>query len=403
MPFRRSPKLLPNQPKRKPSLDFSVTGLIYTSMMLFMGLAAINSQANLLFGVFGLMIGVLVIAGVISRIVLRKLDVRRVFPDYVVVGEPANVQYEFHNRKRFWPSLSVTVSELGASDAFTRQAQAYLLHAAAGTTAHVPMLVVPKRRGLHVLEKFQLSTSFPFGFVKRAIDRSHRETALVYPPLAEVDGKLLSMCLSAEQSGARMRPRRGGQDEFYGVKEYRQGESPRMIYWRRSARTGTLVSKEMTHIAPPRIIIFVDTFIKERTLANHAEVERAIAMAASLASRTIDQGLAVGLCVWNEEWMTVQANRGKRHAHELLAQLARLPLNTSADHKSMLDHGQKLLRSGTTPILLTPHEYEQSLAELTRSNWIIISATSEQSRRWFKFNSELNFVDCIPFEQLPRQ
>ena len=33
----------------------------------------------------------------------------------------------------------------------------------------------------------------------------------------------------------------------------------------------------------------MDTFIKDRTLANHAEVERAIAMAASLASRTIDQ------------------------------------------------------------------------------------------------------------------
>jgi uncharacterized protein (DUF58 family) len=176
-----------------------------------------------------------------------------------------------------------------------------------------------------------------------------------------------------------------------------------MIYWRRSARTGTLVSKEMTHIAPPRIIIFVDTFVKNRTLADHAEVERAIAMAASLASRTIDQGLAVGMCVWNEEWMTIPANRGKRHAHELLAQLARLPLNTEADSKSMLDHGQKLLRSGTTPILLTPHEHEQSLAELTRSNWIIISATSEQSRRWFKFNSEINFVDCIPFEQLPRK
>src|SRR2546421_1288868 len=216
MPFRRSPKHLPSQPKRKPSLDFSVTGLIYTSMMLFMGLAAINSQANLLFGVFGLMIGVLVIAGVISRIVLRRLDVRRVFPDYVVVGEAANFQYEFHNRKRFWPSLSVTVSELSVSDAFTRQPQAYLLHAAAGASAQVPMLVVPKRRGLHALDKFQLSTSFPFGFVKRAIDRSHRETVLIYPPLAEVDGKLLSMCLSAEQSGARMRPRRGGLGDDHG-------------------------------------------------------------------------------------------------------------------------------------------------------------------------------------------
>src|SRR5438445_11314284 len=104
MPFRRASKHLPSQPKRKPSLDFSVTGLIYTSMMLFMGLAAINSQANLLFGVFGLMIGVLVIAGVISRIVLRKLDVRRIFSDYVVEGGLATVQYELHNRTSSWTS-----------------------------------------------------------------------------------------------------------------------------------------------------------------------------------------------------------------------------------------------------------------------------------------------------------
>ena len=35
--------------------------------MMFMGLAAINSQANLLFGVFGLMIGILLVSGLVSR------------------------------------------------------------------------------------------------------------------------------------------------------------------------------------------------------------------------------------------------------------------------------------------------------------------------------------------------
>ena len=54
--------------RRKPALDFSLTGLVYCAMMMFMGLAAINSQANLLFGVFGLMIGILLVSGVISRI-----------------------------------------------------------------------------------------------------------------------------------------------------------------------------------------------------------------------------------------------------------------------------------------------------------------------------------------------
>src|SRR3954464_14696851 len=91
---------------RKPSLDFSVTGLVYCSMMLFMGLAAMNSQASLLFGVFGLMIGILLVSGFIGKMVLRKLQVHRGLPEPAVVGHATTVTYEFHNNKRFWPSLS---------------------------------------------------------------------------------------------------------------------------------------------------------------------------------------------------------------------------------------------------------------------------------------------------------
>src|SRR6476659_1036794 len=95
---------------RKPSLDFSLTGLVYCSMMMFMGLAAINSQANLLFGVFGLMIGTLLVSGTISKLVLRRLVLQRVLPELAVVGQTTTVTYEFTNTKRFWPSLSVTLA-----------------------------------------------------------------------------------------------------------------------------------------------------------------------------------------------------------------------------------------------------------------------------------------------------
>src|SRR5690349_24718393 len=88
--------------RRRPALDFSITGLVYCSMMMFMGLAAINSQANLLFGVFGLMIGILLISGVISRLVLRKLSVRRVLPENAEVGQTITITYLFENRKKFW-------------------------------------------------------------------------------------------------------------------------------------------------------------------------------------------------------------------------------------------------------------------------------------------------------------
>src|SRR5256714_7723122 len=106
MPQPRShpqPDLRKTPVRRKPPLDFSLTGLVYCSMMMFMGLAAINTQANLLFGVFGLMIGVLLISGVVSRFVIRRLEVHRVLSEHASVGEVLRFTYDISNTKRFWP------------------------------------------------------------------------------------------------------------------------------------------------------------------------------------------------------------------------------------------------------------------------------------------------------------
>jgi len=389
--------------RKQPFLRFTLVGLTYVGMMLFMGLAAVNSQANLLFGVFGLMIGVLVISAFISWTVLRKLDVRRILPEYVTVNEPACFQYEFHNRKLIWPSLSVTVSELTASHAFSKQPQAYLLHVAARTKATVLMLVVPTRRGLYQFDQFQISTSSPFGFICRARTCRRKDNLLIHPPIAQVDRKLLQLCLSAERSGVRMRPRRGGTDEFYGVREFRHGDNPRWIYWRRSARTGTLVAKEMSQVAPPRLLLIVDTFLADRSPASHAAVEKAIAMAASLVAHSVETGLAVGLHCWAGDWVSILPSRGKRHCRDLLAVLARLPLNQTHNRYELLANAHRFLRSGTTAIFLTPTPTEQSLATYARGNWIVIPSESDLARMWFRFDERIDFEQCMPLDQRPQR
>jgi len=387
--------------RRRPSLDFSVTGVVYISMMLFMGLAAINSQANLLFGVFGLMIGVLLVSGIISRLVLRKLTVRRVLPDHGRVGRPVTLHYEITNHKRYWPSMSVVVAELDGVEGFTTQPQCYMLHAAPQMTASVPVLAFPKRRGLHQFERFQVATSFPFGFVKRAINARHRDVVLIHPPIGEVDGALLQACRSADTTGAMMRPRAGGADEFYGVKEYRAGDNPRWIYWRRSARSGKMVSKQMTQVSPPRVLLLVDTFLADRTPERHAAVERSIAMAASLAVAAIDQGLSVGLCTWSDGWALVQPTRGKRHKDELLSLLSRLVLNTTRDLPEVLEAAQQVLQSGTTPVLFTPRQSEPGIEDNGRRGMLVIPADSHRARAWFRFDTSVDFQTCMPADQQP--
>jgi uncharacterized protein (DUF58 family) len=388
---------------RKPKLDFSLTGLIYSSMMMFMGLAAINSQANLLFGVFGLMIGTLLVSSVISRIVLRRLALHRVLPELAVVGQATTVAYEFTNNKRFWPTLSVTIAELDGTEAFTHQLHAYLLHAAAGMTAVVATQGVPKRRGLHHMNRYQISTSFPFGFIKRAMINEQKDTMLVYPALAQVDAKVLSMCRSADSTGSVMRPRPGGTDEFYGVKEYREGNNPRLIYWRRSARTGVLVSKEMTQVSPPRLMILVDTYCPLRTVDAHAEIERCIAMAASLASQALESGLSVGLLVWTgDDWTNIAPARGKRHRRDLLAQLARLPLNSEKSTSDLLIASRNLVEVASTPVLITSGEVHVTLGDHLRSGLVVLTSTAPQVRRWFRFPHDVDFTRCMPTDQEPK-
>jgi len=389
---------------RKPGFDFSVTGLVYCTTMLLMGVAAINGQANLLFGIFGLMIGVLLVSGVICRMVLRRLSVTRVLPEYFVAGRPTTLLYQFKNNKKFWPSLSVTFSETQGTEAFTAQTRVYLLHAAAQMTASVPAEVIPKRRGAHQLGAYQLSTSFPFGFIKRAIVRREPDIVLVCPAIGRVSKQLLGMCRSDQRADATVKPSPGGQDEFYGVKEHRPGDNPRWIYWRRSARApGVLVSREMTRVAPPKLLILADTFTSEAAeLPERAAVEKALAMAATLGSQALDEGLAVGLCAWDgTEWAILPTLQGKQQCRDLLGLLARLPSNHVTDATALLSAASGWIKGGTTAVLFTPQPVQISLGDRLRASLLVVPALSMSAQTWFNFDNEVDFTQCVPLDTGP--
>jgi len=401
---RRSKHLADLTPvRRKPKLDISLVGIVYVVMWMFMGVAAMNSQANLLFAVFGLMAGLLIVSGAISRLVLRRLQVTRSLPDNGVVGDVLPINYTLTNEKHFWPSFSVTLSELDGVEAFTKQPHAYMLHCAARQSTVIPAEMIPKRRGLHTLNRFQISTSFPFGFIKRAAQYACRDTLLIYPAIGEVDPRLLVRLKSAEQSGLAARPRRDGTDDFYGVKEFRSGENPRMIYWRRSARTGTLVTREMTHMSPPRLLVLLDTHVPHGAAPQAAiDLEKLVAMAASLADRALETGLSVGMVAWSGGWVMISPNRGKRHRRDLLTLLATLPVNHDHDQMELLsvpvhrDSGH----TRTTSVLMT-REAQSQREGLDGAAPVIVSSSDPEMVGCFRFAPGIDFAHAMPLGSHP--
>jgi uncharacterized protein (DUF58 family) len=436
----------PVEIRTRPSLDFSITGLVYCAMLLFMGLAAINTQANLLFGVFGLMIGVLLISFVISRWVLRRLTVRRQLPDYAAVGSPVRITYEIDNRKRWWPTLSVTIAELDAPGAFDRQPHAYVMHAAAGMSAIVAAEVVPMRRGLHRLERYQVATSFPFGFIRRAMIRRQGDLILIHPAQGAVEPTVMSRFLSAESSGINQRPREGGADEFYGAREYRPGDPMRMIHWRRSARSaatrtpshpqGTLIVKQMTRVSPPRLLLLVDTYapafkasdreagadaeLAARALIQQrlADVERNLATAASLLAAAVRNGLSVGVVAADKlDWVEIMPERGKRHQRDVLTALAGLGRNSQRDVEQLVAKALPQTTGDTTAVLISAGRSGSASTNCVqaagaaqgraggrggprsgRGNLMVIRSVPGELDRWVRFDPALDFLAMIPEE-----
>lgn len=378
-----------------------MAGLVFCAMWLFMGLAAINTQANLLFGVFGMMAGVLLLAWYFGRAALRRLVLRRVLPPHAVVGVPTVFEYQIANTKRYWPSFSISLMELDGAAGFARAPGGYMLHAAAGMTATVPAEVMPQRRGVYEFDRYQLATSFPFGFIRRAAVARHKDAIVIFPPIGTVEPRLLSLCRSADESGESQRPRPGGNDEFYGIRRYRPGDNPRRIYWRRSARTGVLLAKEMTHVSPPRLLLAVDSQLRNPTPEDQARLEQAIAMAASLASATLESGLAVGICAWAGEPVVIAPMRGKQQREDLLTLLARLPRNAAFERGSLLSECRSALKPNTTTVLLTPSKVKADLMEEARGNIVVLSSASEEGQRWFHFPPNVDFSNCAPPDQQP--
>ena len=180
-----------------------------------------------------------------------------------------------------------------------------------------------------MLNRVRISTNFPFGIIRRSIIVSQPGRVLVYPRLYRLRRDLLASTASRDPMGGRMSRQAGGSEEFYGLREYRYGDSMRRIDWKRSAHARKLLSREMTRPSPPKLMVMLD--LRRRDDEPDEEAETAISLAASVICEAHLQGYAVGLAVAGAEAPMLLPRRSWWHRGQLLHALAELDLEPSPD------------------------------------------------------------------------
>jgi len=296
-----------------------VPGFVYVGVVLFLAIGAINSQNNLLFAALGLGIGGLLVSGALSGAALMGVRASRDPVGVGRAGEPIEIVYRVRNLARRLPAFGLRVEEDGA--AYERgepvRCAVFLEHVRARGSALVRGSLTPPHRGVIRLPAVRVWTTFPFGLTKKSVRIPQDDALLVLPVVHELRSDVLASLRSRAATGTGSRPTPGLSEDFYGVREYIAGDSPRRIAWRASARVGTLVVRQDSTPTPARVWIVLAAAPDAASEA----VERAVSLAASLMARGDRDGLAMGFATLDGA-ITHPPRLGRPHLHRVLTDLA---------------------------------------------------------------------------------
>jgi uncharacterized protein (DUF58 family) len=227
------------------------------SILLVIGLAAINTGNNLLYLVVATLLSLIIISGVMSESTLKKLGARR--PGKLPVFykfRAASIRIAVNKHGGLLPSYSFTARELPAEGVETREG--YCLRLTPGETKELFLEYRFTRRGLVKLPGIKLSTTFPFGlFIKGKRVKCETEV-LVYPAVMPVTEKIAIE--RAATLGTNSSYSRGFGAELHSLREYVGGDSARHIFWKSATGAGPLLVKEYEAEREERVLIIFDNF-----------------------------------------------------------------------------------------------------------------------------------------------
>jgi len=325
-------------------LPFQVTagGSVFLTVVAVVAFAAWNTGNNLLFLVFSLLCSALFVGWVAAKLSLRELIVSARFPDHIFAGELAPVIVTLRNTKRVLPSFSVSIEARGPAHSsdqsnrkrwrrrYQKRPLAYFTYVPHNAAAEQRVEQMFAKRGHVLIDGFELSTRFPFGFFRRRKRLRARDVDIVVYPKPEAIGDELH--LLPMYAGRMASLRRGAGHDLFSLRDYQPQDDLRHMDWKATARVRRLTVREFNSEDERRITIVLDTSIPPASATDSflERFEKGVVYAASLTKHFIDERTEVRLVLGGD---VGRYGSGLEHLYDSLRRLALISPETRTSEK----------------------------------------------------------------------
>ena len=261
-------------------------GLRLLFLLVVMGFAAFNTRNNLLYLMFSVGLGGILISVVAGWFSLRRLELAAKANEDLYAGTKSTERFLIRNRSRMLDAYGIELEEV---DFPGLSPSASVTHLGRGQAATVSLEKVYSRRGVFESERVRLKTGFPFGLfqTRREVRLARRIT--VFPHISQVD---ISFVFQGRSGSVPKRQRRGESEELLRLREYASGDNLHHIHWKSTAKLGRLMVREFAVEQRRRFSIVFDNPGDETPGASAEPFEAMVGAAASLAWHLAAHGLS---------------------------------------------------------------------------------------------------------------
>ena len=279
----------------KRQIRLTYEGALYAVVLLAVLVGATARQLNLLMLMGAMLVGPFLFSLIYGRVALKRLLVKRVLPDHLRSDQRLTVEVQLVNTRRWLRLWSIR-----ADDRITRESATLGDVPIAGISVYVPTIGRHESgrasyhgflsaRGRYHFGPLRVSTRFPLGLIRHAVMVGELDSLIVHPRLGRLTRELGQVV--RESAAGAQRLRRGLLEaDFYGLRDWRAGDSRRWIHWRTSARRGELVVRQFEQRRNQDLAVMVDLWQPARASdQDQRAVEQAVSFAATLIAEACSQ------------------------------------------------------------------------------------------------------------------
>lgn len=353
----------------------TTSGVLTLLITVIVGVGAVLSENNLVFGVLGIALGGIIASGALSGLMMMRCTVTRAAPDFAVAGEPVRVRYTVSNRSNLVDAYAIQIDETVRTTRGERaRIRAAVAHVPKRTTVSISTTITLDTRGEVRFSSTRLSSTFPFGLARKSVEINAPATMSIHPHRLALR-RDAALALSergrhSEHEGAV----NGPDGEFFGLRDYVDGDSPRSIAWKPSARTGRIVVRELARAEAGRFRVV----LRLSNAPDEREADRAATLAAA--------------------FVRVAGARGRVVALELPDRALRFPpvASSAGRHRAMLD-ALATVTPVAEPVRPLPPNHDTHADEIVvHAGAVDPSAGSSRSRHVSSHDLESLVLGALP-------